>query len=598
MGLVHPVSQGSEMMPRVRGRGLGASLAMMGVLVTGGPSVSIAREPVTPIWVHSVVDQCQDVLFVGARGSGEPPSDGDGMGARVAQARDVLAAAVSSRRIGFTHVIYPAHGVPDVLLTNPRAYFKGLDTGFTNTTDFLKRRVKTCPSEHYVLAGYSQGAMVMHRVLTWLRTKAIIPAGRLDGALLIADGDRRSDGKEVRRGSAPKSAVGVTWRTAANLWTTHDAGSDTFPGSWGTRIQSICDDHDAVCHASYWAGAPNPGAAIRRLVAGSVVHGTHYRGDSATRAAAVAIAARIMARPAVPAMQIVTTELPDATVGEPYTTQLQTAGGVAPYDYIVTGDSLAPPGLELAHDGTLSGTPTLAGRHVFTANVEDANGQVVETDVVVVTTDPSPPSGDFHFAVTAELSGNTAGSTVDYTFLLTNSGSQALSPVNVSDSLDGPVSCPSTVPAGETVSCSSSHVVTQAEVDAGHVVNLATAQGGGTVSTQSLDTVIAAVPNLTLDLQAGVPTGTTEGSTIDYVYHLLNVGNVTLHPIQLDDGVTSPVCPVDTLAPGGSETCTATYALTEGDIAAGQVTVTATAIATAPDGSAVSASDSVFTPLG
>ena len=43
------------------------------------------------------------------------------------------------------------------------------------------------------------------------------------------------------------------------------------------------------------------------------------------------------------------------------------------------------------------------------------------------------------------------------------------------------------------------------------------------------DTPIAAGPAITLDKQAGRPSGNTAGSTIAYTFLVTNTGNVTLH---------------------------------------------------------------------
>ena len=62
---------------------------------------------------------------------------------------------------------------------------------------------------------------------------------------------------------------------------------------------------------------------------------------------------------------------------------------------------------------------------------------------------------------------------------------------------------------------------------------------------------------------------------------MTNTGNVTLTSVQVVDtdlpGLSAIDCPHTTLAAGASETCTATYVTTAGDVDAGSVMNTATA---------------------
>ena len=69
------------------------------------------------------------------------------------------------------------------------------------------------------------------------------------------------------------------------------------------------------------------------------------------------------------------------TIGVPYTSSLDASGGLAPYSWAVTGGAL-PPGLRLAPDGTLSGTPTISGEYSVTFTVTDAN--LLSSDAVLV----------------------------------------------------------------------------------------------------------------------------------------------------------------------------------------------------------------------
>ncbi|HMK96028.1 MAG TPA: Ig domain-containing protein, partial [Acidimicrobiales bacterium] len=84
--------------------------------------------------------------------------------------------------------------------------------------------------------------------------------------------------------------------------------------------------------------------------------------------------------PLPPTFYITTTSLPSATVGTPYSEQLQATGGATPYKWKKVAGSL-PKGLKLNHRGLLSGT----------ASAKDAPGTF--TFAVQVTTDDTQVRG-------------------------------------------------------------------------------------------------------------------------------------------------------------------------------------------------------------
>ena len=192
-------------------------------------------------------------------------------------------------------------------------------------------------------------------------------------------------------------------------------------------------------------------------------------------------------------------------------------------------------------------------------------------------------------------SGTTAGSTIDYTFLVTNTGNVTLTGLVVNDAqLDAAAICPvTTLAPGASTTCTGTHTITQAEVDAGTVDNSATATGtppGGGTTTSAAGHDVARRsrprPALTIDKTAGVPSGTTAGSTIDYTFLVTNTGNVTITGIVVNDAQldAAAICPVTTLAPGASTTCTGTHTITQAEVDAGTVDNTATATGTPPGG--------------
>ena len=206
--------------------------------------------------------------------------------------------------------------------------------------------------------------------------------------------------------------------------------------------------------------------------------------------------------------------------------------------------------------------------------------------------------------------GATAGSTILYTFTVTNSGNVTLSGVAISDTqLDAAATCAaSTLAPGASTTCTGTHTITQTEVDAGKVDNTATASGTApgasspTVSApSSTSTPLTAAPAVTVDKSAGTPTGATAGSTIPYTFTVTNSGNVTLSGVAISDTQldAAATCAASTLAPGVSTTCTGTHTITQTEVDAGKVDNTATASGTAPGASSptVSAPASTSTPI-
>jgi hypothetical protein len=74
-----------------------------------------------------------------------------------------------------------------------------------------------------------------------------------------------------------------------------------------------------------------------------------------------------------PTIAITPTSLPTATVSLPYSQTMSSAGGLAPYSYLVTSGTL-PAGLTLTSAGVLSGTPTSTANASFTIRSTDSNG--------------------------------------------------------------------------------------------------------------------------------------------------------------------------------------------------------------------------------
>ncbi len=179
------------------------------------------------------------------------------------------------------------------------------------------------------------------------------------------------------------------------------------------------------------------------------------------------------------------------------------------------------------------------------------------------------------------------GQTIDYSYLITNTGNVTLpGPFSVSDN-KATVTCTQPVDGAlspdEAMVCASTYSITQADLDAGSVTNLATASGGGANSNQVTATVAAVqTRSLTLTKIADPLAYDHPGQVISYTYNVENTGNVYVSApfIVYDDKVTDETCPPSpvTLAPGQSISCAASYMILMSDMFSGSVTNSAYAI--------------------
>ncbi len=116
--------------------------------------------------------------------------------------------------------------------------------------------------------------------------------------------------------------------------------------------------------------------------------------------------------------------LPLGQVGTAYTTTISATNGAGPFAYTLVGGSL-PPGLTLATNGNISGTPTAPGIYQITLKVSDANTNTAQQSLTVFITAPgfavttnAIPSAQLNQPYTAVLLG--FGGTAPYNFQLTS----------------------------------------------------------------------------------------------------------------------------------------------------------------------------------
>ena len=152
------------------------------------------------------------------------------------------ALAASGKSITAEAVQYRAAPVPlEGGLGGWMDFMDSVEEGAAATAEQLEAFTDRCPTTKVVLAGYSQGAMVIHRNLADLADNPNIAA-----ALLIADGDRLPGDTTINLGSAavvPGPGKGVAQEHSFLA----SAPTSPLPPELGARTISVCDVGDPVC---------------------------------------------------------------------------------------------------------------------------------------------------------------------------------------------------------------------------------------------------------------------------------------------------------------------------------------------------------------
>ena len=185
------------------------------------------------------------------------------------------------------------------------------------------------------------------------------------------------------------------------------------------------------------------------------------------------------------------------------------------------------------------------------------------------------------------------GDIITYTFTVTNTGTTTLDPVILTDPLPGLTIGDLSDSDGDGVevlapgaveTATGTYAITQADIDAGEVLNEATVKGTAPNGEMPMDMdphtePIPQNPELTL-AKDGFYTdedgnGLDPGDTLNYTFKVTNIGNVNVNDVSITeisfDLASLPaftiVSPTDTdLSPGEMQTWTGTYTLDQADI--------------------------------
>lgn len=276
------------------------------------------------------------------------------------------------------------------------------------------------------------------------------------------------------------------------------------------------------------------------------------------------------------------------------------SGGAIPVLDIATGLVSVPV-------GTSSGIYTIVYQICENLNATNCDQAVIKITVV------QPSITLVKQGVFSDTNGDgyaQPGELIRYTFIINNTGSIDLNNVTVTDPKATVSGTPiATLAIGQlnTTNYTATYVLTQADINAGFVVNqaLVTAQPATGTAIQDVSdsndptlignndptvTPVIQLKQLTLIKGGQLTGGGGVGSIINYNFTVRNTGNVVLTNVEITDPMltaTSITVTPNTLAPGATATATASYTVTAADVVNGQVVNTALAIGDDPTGNPV-----------
>ncbi|NLN94396.1 MAG: DUF11 domain-containing protein [Candidatus Hydrogenedens sp.] len=180
-----------------------------------------------------------------------------------------------------------------------------------------------------------------------------------------------------------------------------------------------------------------------------------------------------------------------------------------------------------------------------------------------------------------------------YTITVKNTGGEEFTDIEVTHSLTGEKQWVGTLaPGGEKI-LNEMYTVTQSDMESYKVENTVTVEGklpdGTTMSATDTKIVeFAMEPDLSITLDRHSPTFSKVGEEINFTIAVKNTGNVPIHNIVVEDGLTSLIQTISTLAPGEERPFDTSYEVVQLDLDRGKVENTASVSGKAPNGVPVS----------
>jgi large repetitive protein len=135
------------------------------------------------------------------------------------------------------------------------------------------------------------------------------------------------------------------------------------------------------------------------------------------------------------------------------------------------------------------------------------------------------------------------GQSITYTVRVGNAGTQTLSNITVTDPLSPGYTCsiPTLAPGATSSLCSFPYTTSQADVDAGQIINVASAASPdfATITDSVTVTAPGRVARYTFAKTAAAPFSVA-GDIVDFTLRVRNTGTVTLTNVAITDAFFDP----------------------------------------------------------
>lgn len=244
-------------------------------------------------------------------------------------------------------------------------------------------------------------------------------------------------------------------------------------------------------------------------------------------------------------------------------------------------------------EGSVKNTASVSGKDLLNVDKTDSSDEVVveaaqNPELTVTKTTEDGPFSSVEDILT-------------YTITVENTGNVTITDISVVDELVGlSETIVSLAPGASRNYPNQTYPVQQSDLNAGSVENVATAEGedpNGDPVTASGEVTVSGDqdPVLEITKAADVQSYSTLGQVISYTIVVTNNGNVTLTDVAVVDPLIVLNQTIISLAPGGSQTFTGTYTITQADLDRGFLTNTAgaTAAGQGPGGTDLTDSDTL-----